>query len=267
MEKTGQSLSSDRFSVLLKQNEIQVINNSSIGDSLGKAWTESGTIDQLGHNEEWRLGLWIKREVEDLALRVCELLDGAWKEVIVVTDHGWLLAPICLPAIALPKHLTDMKWGRCAIMKGTVTTELPTVPWYWNDLVQVASPPGAGCFRANTCYSHGGISPQEIMVPRITVSSDHAALQTSKIIKHSWIGMRCVVVVDYHTKEVMVDIRTRLQDSTSSLIEGGKPRVINSDGTISLPIADPDDEGKKSFIVLVDEKNKILHSVPTKIGG
>ena len=45
------------------------------------------------------------------------LLEAGWKEVRVVTDHGWLLMPKGLPKSELPKYLTATRWRRCAVVK------------------------------------------------------------------------------------------------------------------------------------------------------
>ena len=46
----------------------------------------------------------------------------------------------------------------------------PTVPWFWDPDVRIALAPGATCFEANKEYEHGGVSPQECIVPRLTVT-------------------------------------------------------------------------------------------------
>ena len=113
----------------------------------------------------WKLAKTVDHEVKDLALRVRGLIGAGWKEVLVVTDHGWLLMPGGLPKIELPKFLVDSRWGRCAAMKNTSSTELPVVGWHWNPSVTIASPHGIGCFKAGKEYDHGGISLQELVAP------------------------------------------------------------------------------------------------------
>ena len=39
------------------------------------------------------------------------LLEAGWREVRVVTDHGWLLLPGGLPKVDLPEHLTVVRKG------------------------------------------------------------------------------------------------------------------------------------------------------------
>ena len=56
------------------------------------------------------------------------LLLAGWRKVRVVTDHGWLLMPGGLPKTDLPAFLTESRWTRCATLKSTAATHLPTVP-------------------------------------------------------------------------------------------------------------------------------------------
>ena len=92
-------------------------------------------------------------------------MKAGWKEIIVVTDHGWLLLPFGLPKVELKAFLAENRWGRCASMKADAQTDLPTYQWHWNPTVAIATPPGVGCFRASTEYTHGGVSLQELVTP------------------------------------------------------------------------------------------------------
>jgi hypothetical protein len=67
-------------------------------------------------------------------------------------------------------HVVEHRWGRCAEMKKLASTDHPLMPWRWNKEVWVASPPGVGCFKAGVEYTHGGISLQEMVVRRMTVT-------------------------------------------------------------------------------------------------
>jgi hypothetical protein len=63
----------------------------------GSAWTEAGALDKRGHTEGWKLARSVETEVRDLVSRIGALLKAGWTEVVVVTDHGWLLVPNGLP--------------------------------------------------------------------------------------------------------------------------------------------------------------------------
>ena len=45
------------------------------------------------------------------------LIAHGWRQVIVITDHGWLLLPDGLPKTELKEHLTEIRKGRCARLK------------------------------------------------------------------------------------------------------------------------------------------------------
>ena len=101
--------------------------------------------------------------------RVESLLAAGWREVRVVTDHGWLLMPGGLPKTELPKYLTATRWRRCAVVKESATVDLPCFSWFWAEKVRIACPPGIDCFMAGEEYNHGGLSLQECVVPQLSV--------------------------------------------------------------------------------------------------
>jgi hypothetical protein len=265
--ETGQTINHQRFNGLLSKNDIEIIDNQSYGDPNGKGWTESGTIDQKGHSDGWMISRRINQVIQDLALRIDALIKHGWKEVLIVTDHGWLMVPMSFDKADIPKNITDLKWGRCAVLKETSQTDFQLIPWFWSDMIKTTSPPGASCFRNGMQFSHGGISLQELVVPRILVTEDGIDTNESRISEHRWIGLRCQIQIENPRRENKVDIRKRINDPESSLIEGRIARETSPDGTISLPIGDPDNEGLDAFVVIIDEEGKIVHYSPTTIGG
>lgn len=265
IESSGYKWTQDRFEALLKESGIQFLKGQDTGDPSGTAWTECGRLDARGHDEGWRLAKLLEQEIDMLAEKILQLLTAGWNEVTVVTDHGFLLLPGGLPKIELPKYLVVDRWGRCATLKDRSTSEMPQLPWFWNDSVSVVSPYGIGCFKAGVEYVHGGISPQELVVPRLHIKRSAVSSQP-KIAEVKWVGLRCrVTVVDAQTG-LLVDIRTRPAAKETSRIEGHQPREVSSDGTSSLPIADTADEGMAAVIVLLSADGNVLHSLPTEIG-
>jgi hypothetical protein len=95
---------------------------------------------------------------------------------VVVTDHGWIMLPKIpgkfdgLPKAELPISLVDVRKGRCARLKPGVFTDEQTVFWHWDKNVRVAIPRGVYCYEAGKECEHGGISPQECIVPLIRVT-------------------------------------------------------------------------------------------------
>jgi hypothetical protein len=265
IEETGQRWTHDRFKSLLDRNGIQFLEGLATGDPTGKGWTEAGTLDKRGHDIGWTLAKIIEHEVKDLATRVRGLIAAGWKEVLVVTDHGWLLMPGGLEKRDLPKFLVESRWGRCAAMKETANTDFPVVDWHWNPSVSVASPPGSGCFKAGKEYDHGGISLQELVVPRILVRPAAGAAQPAKIGSVKWVGLRCRVTIEGAASGLKVDLRGRVAEAKSK-IEGGKPKEVSEDGTVSLAVESPDDEETAAHVVLIAADGTVLASVLTTIG-
>jgi hypothetical protein len=208
----------------------------------------------------------LDQELRDIASRIQGLLDAGWREIVVVTDHGWLLMPGGLPKVTLPQHVVEHRWGRCAALTVTGTTELPTGPWYWNPGVTIATPPGAGCFRAGLEYAHGGVSVQESVVPRLTIRAGAAAGGQARIAAVKWVGLRCRVSVQNAVPEMKADVRGRPADAASSKSEGKQAREIGSDGTVSLPVGDDRELGSAAVVVLLGPDGTPVHTVPTVIG-
>ena len=164
--ESGSDMRIDVLRRLLAQNGIQDLpSRDDFGDPNGLAWDERGAVDQYGQQHGWMLAHHVHDEVDRLADRIGMLLDHGWQEVIVVTDHGWLLLPSGLPKAELPAHLTIERKGRCAVLSPNAQTGQLTVPWHWNPAVRIAIAPNIHCFEAGKEYEHGGISPQECVLP------------------------------------------------------------------------------------------------------
>ena len=96
------------------------------------------------------------------------LLGHGWQQVVVVTDHGWLLLPGGLPKVELPQHLTVLRKGPVRRAQRGTQTDQQTVPWRLGR--RRAHRRGGGHRvatgrRKNT--STAGLSPQECVVPVI----------------------------------------------------------------------------------------------------
>ena len=128
--------------------------------------------------------------MQALADRTAALLAADWKEVQIVTDHGWLLLPGGLPKEELPGYLAKIRWGRCAVPKPGSTLTVPQRTWHWSNTVWIALAPGISCFIAGKEYAHGSLSLQECLVPELKVR----AAKTSPGSKHQirQMGSACV---------------------------------------------------------------------------
>ena len=225
-------------------------------------WTEVGQIDDLGHKMNARLVSQLEVELEAVAARVAQLLDAGWPCVTVVTDHGWLLLPGGLPKVALPVSVVESRWARCAAVRGDSTPDVPTYPWHWDPQTMIAMPPGIGSFVAGIEYAHGGISPQECVVPMLVVERNAPAIRAT-ITEVKWRGMRCRVRVDANVTGLRIDLRLRRTSEDSSVVSSAA--VLDDAGAASL-VVDDAHEGAAAVVVVLDSAGKIVASQATTIG-
>ena len=262
---TEQPLTTDRFRKLLATAGYQYLGADESGESSGRGWTENGELDKLGHSLQGKLAGRIEEQVKLLFERIEFLLDAGWREIRVVTDHGWLWLPGGLPKVDLPKYLTASRWARCAAIKGGSKVEVPTVRWHWNPHERVAVAPGIACFGAGNEYAHGGLSLQESLVPVIRVTAGEAAAKAAaKIGNVSWVGLRCRVRVETAQPGLSVDLRSKVNDPSSSV---SKARPVDAKGAASLLVADDELEGTPAVVVVVDASGHVIAKQPTIIGG
>lgn len=260
-----QPLTTDRFRKLLATSGYQYVGADETGDSSGRGWTENGELDKLGHSLQGKLAGRVEEQVELLLERIQTLLEAGWKEVRVVTDHGWLWLPGGLPKVDLPKYLTASRWARCAAIKGGSKVEVPTVRWHWNAHERVAVAPGIACFGAGNEYAHGGLSLQESLIPVIRVTAGKAAANASAAINEvNWAGLRCRVRVEGVQPGLSVDLRTKVNDPGSSV---SQTRALDSKGSASLLVADDELEGSPAVVVVLDASGHVIAKLPTIIGG
>ena len=181
-----------------------------------------------------RLVEFLDDELDRLVGRIRELLDAGWTRVDVVTDHGWMLLPGGMEKVELPAATTELKKGRCARLKDGAAVEVATVPWFWDPDVRIALAPGATCFEANKEYEHGGVSPQECIVPRLTVraGAQAAGVGAPEFTKVKWLGLQCRVEFSGVTEKVTVDLRGLPAEPASSIAE--QTKETSSAGKVSL---------------------------------
>lgn len=168
-----------------------------------------------------------------------------------------------LPHIALPTHLTATKWARCATVKGDARPDVPVYAWHWNPHVRIASPPGIGSFVANTEYAHGGVSPQECIVPELVVERGGASASAS-IASITWLRMRCRVAVTTNDPQVRVDLRLHWKQAGTSIAASVKE--VGPAGEASLAVADDSYDKHAADIVILDAAGSVLDHKPTTVG-
>lgn len=258
-------LTTDRFRKLLSAAGYQYVGADETGEPSGRAWTENGELDKLGHSLQGKLAGRVEDQVDLLLERIESLLDAGWREIRVVTDHGWLWLPGGLPKVDLPKYLTASRWARCAAIKGGSKVEVPTVRWHWNAHERVAVAPGVACFGAGNEYAHGGLSLQESLIPVIRVTAGDGAAKTAvKVADVSWVGLRCRVQIESAQSGLSVDLRTKINDPNSSV---SKVRPVDAKGAASLLVAEDELEGTPAAVVVLDASGHVIVKQPTIIGG
>ncbi|MHC1757052.1 MAG: BREX-1 system phosphatase PglZ type B [Methanosarcina sp.] len=266
--ETGQSLKGGyHLTKLLTDAGWEILKSSSNGNGNGRAWCEFGNIDHEGHDRGWKLSKHIENMLSEIQDRVIRLLENGWKNVRIVTDHGWLLLPGGLPKTDLPSVLADSKWGRCASIKPGATTDERLYPWYWNANQYFALADGISCFRNNMEYAHGGLSLQECLTLELSVSSgmSKASAVSVEFTDIVWKGLRCTVALDGEFSESLLDIRTQPGDSSSSVIVSVKP--LKDNGTASVVVEKEELEGVNATIVLLNSNGELVAQTDTVIGG
>ena len=264
VQATGSKVTAQLLRRLTGNVGFQILGTEELGDIAGRAWLESGSIDEYGHTYGWRVAHHAVAELRGLVERITGLLEHGWQKVIVITDHGWLLMPGNLPKADLPEHLTEMRKGRCARLKERSQTDQQVVSWHWDPTVRIAMAPSIYCYEAGKDYEHGGLSPQECVVPILTATGpvSYAAVSISEV---KWRRLRCNITIEESPAGARVDIRTKVGDPTTTLTMGGKE--LGAEGEASLFVEDADREDEAALVVLVGPDGSVLAQTSTIVGG
>jgi hypothetical protein len=260
-------LTTDRFQKLLEASEIQVFSISNIQSPLSNekcGWVEFGEFDRLGHSLQNRLASHINEQIDVLAERINMIFEHGWRKVRLVTDHGWLLVGGGLPSINLPKYLTESRWSRCAWLKESSHSEMPTTRWHWNPQEHFAYAPGINCFKAGIEYAHGGISLQECILPDFELESTAHQLVSARVLDVQWVGMRCRVTAEKSNSIISAVLRTKASDPSSNICE---LKNLDTEGKSGLLVDDDTFEGASATVVLLDQNGNVLCKYPTVVGG
>ena len=263
---------SSKVEIAILRRELQkagyaILTDSETGTPSGAAWTESGSLDAFGHAQGWKLAKRVPEEIRSLTERIQTLLTAGWREVRIITDHGWLLLPGNLPSVSLPQHLTDgekTRKGRCARLKPSSIYEGQTVAWHWDSSVRMAVAPGVSTFVAGKEYEHGGLSLQECVLPVLTVTAKTAPPPAAAITGTKWSGLRCrITLVDGGGDGLSADVRTKAGDSATSLAENV---ALVKNHQASVPVRDSVQEGDAAIVVLLDAAGNVLAQQAVIVG-
>ena len=237
--------------------------NPSNSDRFG--WTETSKLDGMGHAFGEDLPAQLEQELERLTERITTLLEAGWSSVRVVTDHGWLWLPGGLPKVDLPKHLTQTRWSRCAVIEPGAQIDALKAPWHWNKAQYFATAPGITCFNTSQVYTHGGISLQECLLCDLHVEGGGVSVIKATVKTVSWRSFRCdVEALSNGGGTVYAELRLGASGG-KSIVTTTKP--LDVDGFASLLVENDDYEGKKVVLVLLDGTGSILAQRETTVGG
>ena len=71
-----------------------------------------------------------------------------------------------------------------------------------------------------------------------------------KVVDVKWLGLRCKAKVETKLSDLKADLRSKVNDAGSSVIEA--PTPIDTDGTVSMLVPDDDRMGEAAFLVVLD---------------
>ena len=261
---SGKELQTATFREALTAANFTFISKSEDINPEISCWQEIGNIDTKGHEEQSD----IVKHIDELFDQVQEVLDIAFekgvKRIKIVTDHGWLLLPGGLPKTQLNIGLTETRWGRCALIKEGAFTDLLHLPWRWNPSIYIAYAPGISFFKANQEYAHGGISLQECLVPTIIIENENTSKAIAKIQSIKWVNLKCTIETENASDDYTIDIRTKFNDESTSIVESTKKSVKENKGSVMVS---DDAESQAATIVLLDAKGRIIDKKLTTVGG
>jgi hypothetical protein len=265
---SGRPATTDRLLAAMRARGIQILDKTETRGPLTPTtigWTECGHLDSDGHHLGARLAGQIEAEIDAIARRVEALRRAGWARIQIVTDHGWLLVPGGLPKAVIAASIVETAWSRVALLGEGAAPEASALPWHWDANVRVAVPPGASAFRAGEEYAHGGISPQESVIPEIIVGEDSGGPRQgdARIESLSWRRYRLSVMLTGPATDYEVEVRRSERDAASRIMA----ERIGADGEkIDLRV-DPDmEEETPVFVVLLDAFGSVVDARKTSIG-
>lgn len=275
----GRSLKGQVLRKSLAESGVQFLawDENETGETTGIAWTQTNDIDSAGHaGKGARFEDVIDGLLDQVATRIDSLLNAGWRQVLVVTDHGFLLPARPAHKVELPLALTEGGGARkprvARLREGAPAQQLPVVPWTWDPSISMISAPGAAAFEDGVTYDHGGLSPQECVIPVLTVTSLNASgiegalagAFSAQIAASRWTGMRCRIDVTPALAGITAELRLSPGDPTTRI---SGPVTTNDDGEAKLLVADDTHEGAAAHVVVLDSAGTVTAQHETTVGG
>jgi hypothetical protein len=264
----GKPATADVLRSLMSTAGFQILGASDWGDPSGRAWTEMGDIDTLGHKVEAKLVGQLESELRLVADRAHELLATGWVKVVIVTDHGWLLMPEKLPKVELAKCVAEPRKGRCGRLEpqADIPPGAVVAPWSWDPSARVVFAPGISTYVDGKQFDHGGLSLQECVIPRITCSmAVGTTVKQVAIGDERWVNMRIRVTLTGAHAGCSLDLRRKAADPATTYVAG--PRPVDDEGVGSLLVPNDEALGDAAALVVLDSDGTVLAQRTTVIGG
>lgn len=267
VKETNQKAVSQKLMSLMKKEGWKILKHPDYDKEDEKnAWIDYSHIDEDGHSLGWRIVYNTNRYIDEILDLIETLYEKGWNKIRVVTDHGWLMVPGGLPKTTIAASLVDSKWGRTAVTKPGALVEGDFYQWYWNPDVHFVLAEGVSCYRANTEFTHGGISLQENVLLELAITKETDSKKDAIILTDiMWKGMRCKLAAEGYFESLRLDIRMKPGLNDTSVVMGVKE--FSSDGITSVVVDDDMYEGKPAYIVIVDKHDKVVYQQATIIGG
>lgn len=269
-DEQGRSLKGASLRSALASADVQFLewDAAEVGDPAGKAWTQTNSIDSLGHSHGHSLADLVDQQLDLVVERVRGLLDAGWWKAVIVTDHGFLLPGQPAQKVTLPLQVTEgdaARKPRVARLKAEAARpDFPILPWTWDSSVDMVSAPGTAAFETGRLYEHGGLSLQECVIPVVTVTRGDTAIAPVVIDVVRWTGQRCRIDYVPAEADVVVEIRLRPADASSAV---GGPKTPAEPGEVKVLV---DEElapaGATAWVVLVDQNGGVVAQTQTTVG-
>lgn len=267
----GRAMKGPVFRSALADAGVQYLDwkSGQIGDVNKIGWTQTNTIDALGHDHGHALADMLDQQLDLVAERIQGLLAGGWRRVVVVTDHGFVMPAAPALKVELPLALTEgdaSRKPRVARLKaGAARPDFPIVDWTWGVAIEMVSAPGASAFEAGTIYEHGGLSHQECVTPVLEINARAGDSGPAQIAGIRWTGQRCRIDFEPTEADVVAEIRLAPADAASAV---GGPKPPSEPGEIKVLVdEEAAAEGTAAFVVLLSADGAVVAQRPTTVGG
>lgn len=150
-------------------------------DSMEVLAVKTTDIDSLGENNPTYFISMVPGILRKIQIAVNHLADAGFTRAVIATDHGfgWMFSTSAGNAIGKPPGEWKMTKDRALLGAGSADSNSWVLPaadaGIRSGMAQIAVPKGMATYTAGVTYFHGGLSPQECILPVIDVRLKQAA--------------------------------------------------------------------------------------------